>query len=137
LEKRVAEAEEPAGERNEPSSVLWLGLLRLALPALERGEQTPAVAAAIDRVRRSIPTLEGYVARYLPSDPWAYLEYYCHGCLRRLTWTQHGWEKRQLAFLDPGYDEHMRQIVEIETARRRLPQPYTPWPPALPTEASA
>jgi hypothetical protein len=66
--------------------------------------------------------LERYVVESLPSHPWCYLECYLHGCLLRLGWTTHGWEGRQLAFLEE-YERHLGEVVGIETARRSPPLP--------------
>ncbi|HET6576245.1 MAG TPA: hypothetical protein VFG68_21770 [Fimbriiglobus sp.] len=107
----------------EPASVRWLDLLRAVLPVLEQGERTPQGQAAVERVRSSIGLLEEYVSVYLRTDPWSYLEYYCHGCLLRLGWDGPAWEGRQLAFLDPDYDGHIREIEVIERARRGSPRP--------------
>lgn len=113
-------------ECEEPSSVRWLRLLQAFLPVLEQGERTPEVEAAIGRVRQSISLLEEYAAVYLRTDPWAYLEYYCHGCLLRLGWDGPGTEGRQLAFLDPDYEGHVCQIEAIERTRRGPPRSDPP-----------
>ncbi|HET6572269.1 MAG TPA: hypothetical protein VFG68_01615 [Fimbriiglobus sp.] len=110
----------------EPASVRWLDLLRAFLPVLEGDVRTPEGEAVIERVRYSICLLEEYVAGDLRSDPWAYLEYYCHGCLLRLGWDGPGTEGRQLAFRDPDYDGHIRQIEAIERARRGPPRSDPP-----------
>jgi hypothetical protein len=106
--------------------VRWLAVLKLFLPGLERSESAPGVEAATDRVRRSIAKLEGYIATHLHTDPWRQLEYYCHICLERLSWTGNGWEGRQLAFMEEEYDQAMAQIEEIETGRYLPPLPYVP-----------
>lgn len=107
-----------AQQPEEPASVRWLAILKIFEPVLERGERTAESDVAIERVRSSIALLEEYAAGDLRASPWAYLEYYCHSCLLRLSWNTPGWEGRQLAFLEPDYDEQIRQIEAIERGRR-------------------
>jgi hypothetical protein len=107
-----------AQQPEEPASVRWLAILKIFLPVLEREERTPESEAALERMRYSIALLEEYAAGDLRASPWAYLEYYCHGCLLRLGWNTPGWEGRQLAFLEPDYDDRIRQIEAIERGRR-------------------
>ena len=83
------------------------------LPALERAEQSAAVA----RVRHSVTLLEEHGATHTRSDPWQYLEYCCHACVLRMGWPGHA-----PAFLDPEYDDHIRQILEIEGYRYATPR---------------
>jgi hypothetical protein len=60
----------------------WLAILRIILPALERCGQTPEFEEATQRVRYSIALLEEYEAGEPHAEPWVYLEYYCHACMR-------------------------------------------------------
>jgi hypothetical protein len=97
--------------------VQWLAVLKWSLPVLKRKEPSPEIEAAIDRIQRSIALLEEYVAGDLKTSPWAYLEYFCQGCVYRLSWTG-DWVGRELAFMEAEYDEHMAEIEKIERVRR-------------------
>jgi hypothetical protein len=103
------------------ASERWSRVLRIFLPIMGRMPPTPEVAVVLERLRRGIAHIDDYSARFLPDHPWSHLEYYCGNCLARLTWTEHGWGNRRLAFLDADYDDHMRQIEEIETVRLQQP----------------
>jgi hypothetical protein len=95
----------------------WLGVLRVVLPALVRAEPSDESVAAVARVRHSVALLEEYGAKDAQTDPWQYLEYYCHQCVLAMSWPNH-----PPPFLDPGYDQHLAQIVEIERNRRGPPR---------------
>src|SRR5205814_7124863 len=108
-----------AGQPEKPAWERWLAILRIVLPHLERAGPSPAVAAAVARVRHSVALLEEYGVTDARSDPWQYLEYFCHACVLRMGWTGHA-----PAFADPEYDDHLAQVVAIERGRRGPPRPW-------------
>jgi hypothetical protein len=101
----------------EPASVRWLSVLKVLAPVLEKNEPTPDNEAAIRRTRESIVFLEDYVTAHLSTRPWAYLEYYCQACMLRLSYSTPDWEGRQIAVMEADYEEHMREIEQIERHR--------------------
>lgn len=123
LRRRIASVEEQVRERQptpveEPATVRWLRVLRIFLPALEKAEQTADVAAAFERVRWSVALIEEFLASDLAAHPCPYLEYYCNACVLRLSWNSPDWHGRQLAFMEADYEDHMRQIEQIERCQR-------------------
>ena len=80
-------------------------------------ERTPESVAAVARMQHSIAMLEEHASGEPHAEPWAYLEYYCHVCVLRMSWTGF-----VTAFFDPDYDRQFQQVLDIERGRHGLPR---------------
>jgi hypothetical protein len=103
-------------------------VLRIFLSHLPACQRSPLGDLALERVRRSVTFLDNYADRYLPDHPWPHLEYFCGICVDRLGWTGFGWEHQRLAFLDDDYEDRLRQLEQIDTARRHGVELTAPGP---------
>lgn len=102
----------PAGM--QPASEQWLSVLKLVRPWFDRQPSSCDRDAVLRRIDDSVALIEEYRACFFASAPWAYLEYFCEGCVLRLSYSTPEWRGRELAVVDEHYGEQMRQIERIE-----------------------